>query len=512
MVHLLASASAALLLLVCLIGAVATVWSFRTTIRGSARLGVSALALLFIGALWVRLWLLTPHHLMYVDEPWYLEAARNLVARHGLVLCEETRSGLECRPYEKAVGWPVLLAGVFALSGPSAAAAFVTSAVLGALCVPLVAIAVLLGRGTWYHAALAGVVLAAHPLHALWSVTAETNAAATAFMLAGLVGAVVFVRDPGWASALLSGGGFGSAAAMRPELSLAAIPALVWIATTRRGDLSQRLTIAGAAAIGMLSVPLTWGLYVSNSGGPFLAIDNIRANCVQIVSDPKGGHLTLAIVLAACVGAAATVRRGAHDVAAFLGGAAALIALAVLAYDPRIFYARNLLGATVALVPLAALALPLRWPALGCSVAGAAAVFLASSSWPAVSSLTETQQLENALPARIAALTLPADALVLAEWPTIVRASADIPTMATSRALGQLEEILSQRPVFLFCDMFCEPSFSGSGESACRQVLDRFALDEVTAAELHGRRYGLYRIRQRRAGDAASPPCPLVAR
>ena len=512
MLHLVATASAALLLIVCIIGAAATAWSSFPTVRGRARLDVAVLALLFIGALSARLGLLTPHHLMYVDEPWYLEAARNLVARHGLVLCEETPAGSECRPYEKAVGWPLLLAGVFVLTGPSASAAFATSAVVGALCVPLAAIAALLGRGTWYHAVLAALVLAVHPLHALWSVTAETNAAATAFVLAGLIGAVVYGRDPGWASALLCAGGLGFAAAMRPELSLAAVPPLLWIIAKRRGAPSQRLTIAGAAVLGMLSVPLTWGLYVSNSGGAFLSGDNLRTNLVSVVSDAKGGHLTLAVVLAACLGAAATVRRGAPDLAAFLGGAGVLIALAVLAYDPRIFYARNLLGATVALAPLAALALPLRWPALGCGIAGAAAVYVASSSWPAVSGLTETQQLENALPARIAALTLPADALVLAEWPTIVRAGADIPTMATSRALPQLDGLVAQRPVFLVCDMFCEPGFSGTGASACRQVLERFALDEVTATELHVRRYGLYRLRPRRAGDPTSPPCPLVVR
>jgi hypothetical protein len=378
--------------------------------------------------------------------------------------------------------------------------------------VPLVAIAALLGRGTWYHAALAAVVLAVHPLHALWSVTAETNAAAAAVALAGLVGALVYVREPAWASALLAAGGLGFAAAMRPELGLAAAPPLLWIMTKRRGELSQRLTIAGAAAIGMLSVPLTWGLYVSNSGGAFLGLDHLGANVVKVVSDPMGGHLTLTIALAACVGAATTVRRGSRDAAAFLGGAGALIALAVLAYDPRIFYPRNLLAMTVALVPLAALALPLRWPGLGCGVAGAATVLLAASHWPAASSLTETQQLENALPAKIAALTLPRDALVLAEWPTIVRATAEVPTMATGRALAQLDELVAQRPVFLFCDMFCEPGFPDADASACRHVLEGFALDEITAIELHVRRYGLYRIRHRREGEVTAPPCPLVVR
>jgi hypothetical protein len=204
------------------------------------------------------------------------------------------------------------------------------------------------------------------------------------------------------------------------------------------------------------------------------------------------------------------VRRGADDVAAVLGGAGALVALAVLTYDARIFYARNLLGATAALAPLAALALPLRWPGLGCGAAAAGAAFLAWSSWPAVSTPTEAQQLENAVSRQVASLAIPSDALVLAEWPTIVRAATDLSTMSTSHALPQLDALIAQRPVLLFCDMFCEPGFSGSATSACAQILDRYALDEVVATALNLRRYGLYRLRTRRPGDAVQQPCPRL--
>src|SRR5438128_4662900 len=155
--------SAALLLVICLIGAVASATSCLP--RGRAWFGVAALALLFTGGLWLRLYLLVPHHMMYVDEPWYEEAARNLLHRHALVLCEQTAAGLACNPYRKAAAWPVLLAGVFALTGPSDAAAFTTSGVLGALCIPLAGITALLGGGRWHHALLAAFIVAVHPLH-----------------------------------------------------------------------------------------------------------------------------------------------------------------------------------------------------------------------------------------------------------------------------------------------------------------------------------------------------------
>src|SRR5207245_11590906 len=135
-----------------------------------------------------------------------------------LLLSELTAAGLACKPYRKAAAWPVLLAGVFALTGPSDAAAFTTSGVLGALCIPLAGITALLGGGRWHHALLAAFIVAVHPLHILWSATAETNVAATALVLAGLIGAVLYIRASAWAPALLAAGGFGSAGAMRPEL------------------------------------------------------------------------------------------------------------------------------------------------------------------------------------------------------------------------------------------------------------------------------------------------------
>jgi hypothetical protein len=147
------------------------------------------------------------------------------------------------------------------------------------------------------------------------------------------------------------------------------------------------------------------------------------------------------------------------------------------------------------------------------ATAGAALLLLVCAIGAAATAWTLRPPARGGTWLGVAALALPDDALVLAEWPTIVRAGADIPTMATRHALAQLDALVAQRPVFLLCDMFCEPGFAGAaGISACQQVLERFALDEVTATALDRRRYGLYRIRGRREVDAAAPPCPFITR
>jgi len=59
--------------------------------------------------------------------------------------------------------------------------------------------------------------------------------------------------------------------------------------------------------------------------------------------------------------------------------------------------------------------------------------------------------------------------------------------------------------------MYCEPSFGGSQKSACRQVLEHYALESVSTSELHGRRYGVFRLTGRASGNSTAPGCPFVA-
>ena len=85
-----------------------------------------AIAGLSLAALAAQLLLVSPKHLIFVDEFWYMEAGKNLLLHGGYA-----------PGYFKAIGWPGLIAPVFAVFGFNNFNAIYLSVILGALSVPL---------------------------------------------------------------------------------------------------------------------------------------------------------------------------------------------------------------------------------------------------------------------------------------------------------------------------------------------------------------------------------------
>ncbi|NLO91660.1 MAG: glycosyltransferase family 39 protein [Elusimicrobia bacterium] len=114
-------------------------------------------------------------HLIYVDEFWYMEAAKNLIL-HG-----------RAAGFSKAIGWPGLIAPVFAVFGFDNFAAIALSLLFSALSIPLIFfLARRLLRDDWA-AMLACVLWALLPQRVVWASSAETISASVFFILLGLV-------------------------------------------------------------------------------------------------------------------------------------------------------------------------------------------------------------------------------------------------------------------------------------------------------------------------------------
>ena len=464
--------------------------------RGAAR-PLAALVAVASGALALR-WLLVPaHHAMYLDEPWYAEAAC-AIARHGRAeLCAQTWSGPHCADYGKALGWPVALAPWARLAGCATTHGIVLSRLLGAASVLLIGLATRAAGGRWWQALAAAAILAVHPTHVAWSATGETNVAAAAALLAGLCGALHFLRGGRPAGAALAVGGLTLATAMRPEsLAAAAIAALTvgrGAAAAPRARVAVALLIAaGAAAAAASALPL-WTMNESISGGAFLSAGNLPAALARLAGGASlrvhGPLLVLALV------GAATLARRQRAAAALLLGVGLAMALVVLAYDR--FDERMLLAATVALLPLAGAALERARPPLAAALLGVLAL-LWLDALRGLALPPETQLLETRAAARAAATPLPADALVIAGQPSVLGAGGVL-AMSTAEALRDPERLAGMvatgRPVFFFRDMFCEPGFAGgAGGDECAALLARFAMTPVVEESLHARTYGLYRL------------------
>ncbi len=467
---------------------------------------IGLLAILSV-AVWLRFCLVPAHHVMYVDESWYLEIAGRLSAGESPELCRLTWSDRECRAFPKSPGWPTLLAGVFLIGERSETTAFTTTRLLGILTILLAAAgARLLGGGP--RQVLAAAALAAlFPPHVAWSATTETAVPAATCLLAGLCGGMLFIRRGGVCAGLLMISGLSLSAAIRPELLLAAISAVAATVFIRRPGWKAALAVCAGLLVAMLSAVPMWNLNRGIYGGVFFSPANLPRSLGVLINSPGYGAADLFLLGLGLAGAAAlflgrSERRTMSP--PFTAGVISL--LLVLMFE--LFQERMIIAPLIALLPLAGFSGDLislkkgglfgKLPALVTACLVGCALWL---SWPNLelaSRPPETQLLETRLASMLAGARLPPDALVLAEHPSIL-ALSKLEVMATGQAMAagpeRLVETIRHRPVFLLRDMYCEPGFEGNdGIVFCGRVLDGFELEAFVTTTLHERVYGLYRL------------------
>lgn len=481
-------------------------------------------------AVGVRFLLVPPHHAMYVDEPWYAEAACNLARLGRLVVCEDTWTGTACVPYAKAWGWPVFIAPWTMLVGCETSIGIYLNRVLGVATVVLVAVATRCAGGRWWQGVIAAAILAIHPVHAAWSATGETNVAAAATLLGGLCGALVYVRTGRWCGAGLAVSGLGLSTAIRPESVVPAVVAGVVLALLARTKLRQRLLVAGGIGVVCAAAAASglqlWVMNESISGGAFLSLGNIVPNAL-LVARAESLPIHGILLLVAIGGAVVMVGSHQRGAAWLLLSTAIAAALVVLAYDR--FHERMLLGATVCLLPLSGFMFDWRSPIatvgrrrsvlrpLAAGTFLSLLVVLWGHDLLSAAAPPETQVLETRIASHVARLPFAAESLFITEQPPVVAAAGMRHVMATARALEseeQLGQVLKAgRPVYFLCDMYCERGFQGEATPPlCSQMLAHFTLFPVAEETLNTRTYILYRITGPAVG--ASPPleCPTTRR
>ncbi len=444
---------------------------------------------------WLRWGFVPAHHAMYVDEPWYAEAACRLIESGSLEICAERWSGPACESFGKAPGWPVLLGAWMGIRGCDAAAGIELNRILGTTSVVLVALLAIAAGATGGQAALAAGLLAVHPVHVAWSATGESNVAAACTIAAALCGAVWFAAAPRNSAATLAIAGFGAATTIRPEIFAVALVVATGLVVADRGALRVALALIAAAGLAALGASPLWAMNESISGGGFLSLANLSANAHR---------LDWSLVLLASCGVAALVGRG-RGAASLLLAAAGLGACAVvLAYDR--FAPRMLLPAIVALLPLCATATGLVTERLrGAAMVG---VFgLAVTVWMgplrAAAAPSETQLLELRVARRAGEWSRTnGDPLIVAEEPTVLAAAGARRVMSSREAVAGEERLRAAvaggEPIYFLRDMYCEQGYAGGDSSTrCARLLEQFATSAVLEERLHARTYALHRLEAR---------------
>mgnify|MGYP006280078397 FL=1 len=126
---------------------------------------------IFISAFLVRIFISPHQHFLYIDEPWYMNAATNIIEK-----------GVQ-GDYYKSIGWPSILAVAFSLFGASNWVAIYVSVFIGALTVfPMFFLTWLMTKSKNL-AFTASFLLTLFPAHIRWSGAVETNLISLFFIL-----------------------------------------------------------------------------------------------------------------------------------------------------------------------------------------------------------------------------------------------------------------------------------------------------------------------------------------
>jgi len=172
--------------------------NFRLLIRQFRKIKKNTwfyLGIIFLTGFVLRLFVFPHFHIMYIDEPWYMEMAKNMNQGKGPVVCEYVDYEVqECFLPLKPPGWPFLVSIVFLLLGLNNYYALYLSSILGSLSVLLIFMLTYLIFKNKNAAIWSAFFLALTPLQVIWSNSAETNTASVFFVLLTMVLFFVYVN------------------------------------------------------------------------------------------------------------------------------------------------------------------------------------------------------------------------------------------------------------------------------------------------------------------------------
>ena len=141
------------------------------------------LILIFVSALLVRILIPPHHHIMYIDEAWYMEAGKDML------LTGNQGS------YTKSIGWPFILRIVFGVFGISNWVAIYTSIFLGALTTFNMFFLTFIITKKKGISLISALLFSLFPAHIRWSATAENNVVSLFFITLTIFFCFLYYRN-----------------------------------------------------------------------------------------------------------------------------------------------------------------------------------------------------------------------------------------------------------------------------------------------------------------------------
>ncbi len=153
------------------------------------------LLLIFILGSFLRLFIFPHTHVIFVDEFWYMEAAKNMNHFHEPLICEYSDFDHKtCKLIPKPPGWSFLISFIFLFFGLNNHNVLFLSSFIGALSVILTFILSYLIFKNEKIALLSSFLLSISPLHLFWSISAETNIVSLFFVILTMILFFIFLE------------------------------------------------------------------------------------------------------------------------------------------------------------------------------------------------------------------------------------------------------------------------------------------------------------------------------
>ena len=163
------------------------------------------LFVIFVFALLLRIYIPAHQHIMYIDEPWYMEAGKNML--------QTGSQGI----YPKSIGWPFILALSFGIYGLSNWVAIFTNIFLGALTAVSIFLLAFSITKNQTNSLVSALVFSMLPVHIRWSASAETNISSLFFITLILFFCFLYYRYRSESLLWLSLAGLAFIGQFRPE-------------------------------------------------------------------------------------------------------------------------------------------------------------------------------------------------------------------------------------------------------------------------------------------------------
>lgn len=154
------------------------------------------LVLIFLTGFILRVFVFPQVHLMYIDEPLYLEMAKNINLNGQFTVCDYLGSELkQCNFWSlKAPAWPFLISIAFSIFGLNNYVALYFSSILGSLSIILIFLFCYLIFNNQKMGLWSAFLLSLTPLHIMWSNSAETNNPSLFFILLTFCFFLIYIK------------------------------------------------------------------------------------------------------------------------------------------------------------------------------------------------------------------------------------------------------------------------------------------------------------------------------